>query len=308
MGTQSTWETRRRILLMKFPVLLAALAAANAWDPKKTFLPKNEIEALSCKNGKASPAGGEEVTIESPNYPDNYPNKAKCNWKIKVPANEEVHIWCETLDIALGDFLWVKGMTPKLTMYGYHDNGVGEIIPATSEARTLKIQFRSNKKKNAGGFRCQIAAFAQITGSGSGPTTGSGSRASCLTNDGPAAGSACAFPFNYMGVSHTGCTMIDGDPTPCARLRLTRTTTTSLESAPGDTVMPLALFKDLAQPPDLALAQPLDLAPGQPPDLAQGPPAQPTTDPLAPSRSTTWASSTLVAPRSTGTPRPGARL
>ena len=38
--------------------------------------------------------------------------------------------------------------------------------------------------------------------------------ASCLTNDGPAAGSACVFPFNYMGISHTGCTTIDGDTTP----------------------------------------------------------------------------------------------
>merc|ERR1711881_625572 len=80
----------------------------------------------------------------------------------------------------------------------------------------MGVQFRSNKKKNAGGFRCQIAAFAQITGSGSGSgaVTGTGSGASCITNDGPAAGSACAFPFNYMGVSHFGCTTIDGDPTP----------------------------------------------------------------------------------------------
>merc|ERR1712130_862848 len=67
---------------------------------------------------------------------------------------------------------------------------------------------------NAGGFRCQIAAFAQITGSGSGAVNGTGSGASCITNDGPAAGSACAFPFNFMGVLHSGCTQIDGDPTP----------------------------------------------------------------------------------------------
>merc|ERR1712055_260180 len=61
-----------------------------------------------------------------------------------------------------------------------------------------------------------------VTGSGSGPTTGSGSGSStgsgsgsiCSTNDGPAAGSACAFPFNYMGVLHFGCTTIDGDTTP----------------------------------------------------------------------------------------------
>merc|ERR1719333_199505 len=202
---------------MNFLVLLAAVAAANAWDPKKTFLPKNEIEALSCKNGKANLADGQEVTIESPNFPGNYPNKAKCNWKIKVPANEEMHIWCETFDLLKGDFLRVKGLTPKL--YGSFDAGFGEYIPAASEARTLKVQFRSNKKKNAGGFRCQIAAYAQITGSGSGPTTGSGSGASCLTNDGPAAGSACAFPFNFMGVTHFGCTTIDGDTTPwCSTL------------------------------------------------------------------------------------------
>ena len=46
-------------------------------------------------------------------------------------------------------------MTEKL--YGTYEEGFGEILPATSEARTLKVQFRSNKKKNAGGFRCQVS-------------------------------------------------------------------------------------------------------------------------------------------------------
>ena len=36
--------------------------AANAWSAKKTFLPKNEVEALSCKNGKANLADGQEVS------------------------------------------------------------------------------------------------------------------------------------------------------------------------------------------------------------------------------------------------------
>ena len=49
-----------------------------------------------------------QVTIETPNYPGNYPDKAKCNWKIKVPANEEVHIWCETFDLVRKDFLRVS--------------------------------------------------------------------------------------------------------------------------------------------------------------------------------------------------------
>ena len=48
----------------------------------------------------------------------------------------------------------------------------------------------------------QIAAFAQIAES------------VCSATDGPAAGSACVFPFNYMGVIHYGCTTIDGDTRP----------------------------------------------------------------------------------------------
>merc|ERR1719210_3092785 len=198
---------------MKFLIIIAAFAAANARLSKmKGFVQNNEITALNCENGKGDLADGQEVTIETPNYPENYPDKAKCNWKIKVPANEEVHIWCETFDLVRKDFLRVLGVTSKL--YGSFADGFGEILPASNVKRTLKFQFRSNKKKNAGGFRCQIAAVAPTTGSGSGSTTGSGSGASCLTNDGPAAGSACMFPFNYMGISHTGCTTIDGDTTP----------------------------------------------------------------------------------------------
>merc|ERR1740129_2247786 len=175
---------------MKFIILFAAVAAANAWDTKKTFLARNEVEALNCRNGKANLADGQEVTLETPNYPGNYPDKAKCNWKIKVPANEEVHIWCETFDVLKGDFLRIKKVTDKV--YGNFVDGIGEILPASSEARTLKVQFRSNKKKNAGGFRCQIAAFAEITGSGSGSgaVTGTGSGSTTGSGSGPAAGSA----------------------------------------------------------------------------------------------------------------------
>merc|ERR550539_129925 len=61
---------------------------------------------------------------------------------------------------------------------------------------------------------CPLAEGTGETGSGSGSTTGSGSGSICSTTDGPAAGSACAFPFNFMGVLHFGCTTIDGDTTP----------------------------------------------------------------------------------------------
>merc|ERR1712088_170932 len=148
-------------------ILLAVVAASNAWDAKKTFLERNdEVEALSCKNGIDILADGQEVTIETPNYPGNCPDKAKCNWRIKVPANEEVHIWCETFDLLKGDFLSIKRVKNKI--FGTFEDGYGETIPATKKARWLRLQFRSNRKKNAGGFRCQIAAVAPGTGTGSG--------------------------------------------------------------------------------------------------------------------------------------------
>ena len=43
-------------------ILINLFKAANAWSAKKTFLPKNEVEALSCKNGKANLADGQEVS------------------------------------------------------------------------------------------------------------------------------------------------------------------------------------------------------------------------------------------------------
>merc|ERR1719410_2859894 len=129
---------------MNFLVLLTAcVAAANALNGT----PKNEtIAALSCKNG--------------------------------VPADEEVHVWCETFDLAKGDTLRRKVKGEKLSkLSGTFAEGWGETIPASKKKRTLAFQFRSNKKNTAGGFRCQVAIVAPgsgETGSGSGVATGTG--------------------------------------------------------------------------------------------------------------------------------------
>merc|ERR1712012_298765 len=117
---------------MKFLVLVAVLAAVNAWDADEIFASRNEVAALKCKNGKGNLAGGQEVTIETPNYPKNYPNKAKCNWKIKVPAKEVVHIWCENFDVRKGDFLRVVRESSKI--FGSFAAGFGETLPASTAA------------------------------------------------------------------------------------------------------------------------------------------------------------------------------
>merc|ERR1719491_100145 len=204
---------------MKLLVLLVAATAALEWNPKmlptQMGQPKaNEVQALTCKNGKDTLADGQEVTIETPNFPANYPNKAKCNWNIRVPAGEEVHIWCESFDIKRGDKLWIKGITEHI--YGTFNEGTGDVIPASTKGRTFRVKFRSNRRKTGGGFRCQIAAVPPTTGSGNttGTGTGSGSGASCMTVDGPAAGSSCVSPFNFGGETISGCTTIDGDTKP----------------------------------------------------------------------------------------------
>ena len=47
-----------------------------------------------------------------------------------------------------------KGKPSKV--FGTYAEGWGETIPASNKRRNIAIQFRSNKKKNAGGFRCQV--------------------------------------------------------------------------------------------------------------------------------------------------------
>ena len=44
----------------------------------------------------------------------------------------------------------------KNKIFGTFEDGYGEIVPATKKARWLRLQFRSNRKKSAGGFRCQV--------------------------------------------------------------------------------------------------------------------------------------------------------
>jgi len=212
---------------MKFLVLVAVLAVVKAWDAEEIFASRNEVAALKCKNGKGNLAGGQEVTIETPNYPKNYPNKAKCNWKIKVPARKEVHIWCENFDVRKGDFLRVVRESSKI--FGSFAAGFGETLPASNKARTLKFQFRSNKKKNAGGFRCQIAAVAPNNGTE--PSTGPASTAPPATTAAPEAGcgscctectsqilTQCSSTFSstppFWGTVHAmPNTILDTDPT-----------------------------------------------------------------------------------------------
>merc|ERR1712115_371308 len=63
-----------------------------------------QVPALPCRS-RANLDEDEEVTLESPNYPNLYPNRAKCRWTLMVPAGKEVQVYCESFHIERGDFL-----------------------------------------------------------------------------------------------------------------------------------------------------------------------------------------------------------
>ena len=65
-----------------------------------------QVEPLAC--GKTDRLQhGEFTTIESANYPGPYPNRQNCRWRLEIPANSEVALFCDTFDVKRGDFLQI---------------------------------------------------------------------------------------------------------------------------------------------------------------------------------------------------------
>ena len=69
---------------------------------------ESEIDSLPC--GETDDlVDGQIVMIQSPGYPGRYPNKRKCYWSLRIPAESAVSINCETMDLRKGDFLIIDG-------------------------------------------------------------------------------------------------------------------------------------------------------------------------------------------------------
>ena len=69
---------------------------------------ESEIDSLSCGDTDDL-EDGQIVMIQSPGYPGRYPNKRKCYWSLRIPAESAVSIICETMDLRKGDFLIIDG-------------------------------------------------------------------------------------------------------------------------------------------------------------------------------------------------------
>jgi len=141
-----------------------------------------QVDALPC-NGKDKLQDGEVVSIETPNYPEPYPNKKRCKWSIKIPKESTVYIYCEQFNLEKGDYLRIQ----KTKYSGLSGDNYTSFEPLTNNKRyTLRLQFKSNKKRNNTGFKCYIAAesgngTATTTTTMAPPTTSSGNSSETCT-------------------------------------------------------------------------------------------------------------------------------
>jgi len=123
-----------------------------------------QVPALPC-GSRADVNDDEEVTLESPNYPGPYPNRAECRWTLMVPAGKEVQVYCESFHVERGDILRIGSDH----WYGKAEGGSSLIVPTGGELgdpqQELKVLFKSNSKKRGKGFRCTFDVESENGGS-----------------------------------------------------------------------------------------------------------------------------------------------
>ena len=119
--------------------------------------PKN-VDTLEC--GDTFDFGeGSAVAIETPNYPNNYPDgrDSRCRWSFDVPAGAELSLYCETFDVKRGDKFCIQDYNNWNSGCYYGTLDEPSEFPFTfypsDYENIINMKFRANRRKNAGGFR-----------------------------------------------------------------------------------------------------------------------------------------------------------
>merc|ERR1719384_609153 len=115
-----------------------------------------QVEPLSCGATDVL-RDMEYAVIETENYPGQYPNRHNCRWNLEIPQNAAVYFSCETFDLKKGDTLKITGSNMMFRLYGSISYGFWMQLPVMGN--TLSLQFKSNKKKAGGGFRCYVDVY-----------------------------------------------------------------------------------------------------------------------------------------------------
>merc|ERR1719361_838160 len=100
------------------------------------------------------------ATIESENYPGQYPGRHNCAWNIEIPENAAVYFSCESFDLKKGDTLKIKGNNLLFRLFGSMPYGFWLQLPV--QGNKLSLQFKSNKKKAGNGFRATLTCTTSV--------------------------------------------------------------------------------------------------------------------------------------------------
>ena len=137
----------------------------NMTDP--SVLASKNVDTLACRQ-KFDFSSGSSVAIESPNYPDNYPDgrAGRCNWKLSVPALAELSMFCESFDVKRGDKLCITDINnyDRACYYGYSGEPFEfplNVSPSEWE-NYVYMQFRTNRRRNGKGFRFEISILSRL--------------------------------------------------------------------------------------------------------------------------------------------------
>ena len=121
-------------------------------------LPRDDVETLGCKD-TFDFGEGSAAAIQTPNYPDNYPNgrRGRCRWYFDIPAGAELSLFCETFDVRRGDRFCIEDYNnyEYRCYHGKTDEPIEfpfTFYPSDSE-NFIYMSFRANRRRNAGGFR-----------------------------------------------------------------------------------------------------------------------------------------------------------
>ncbi|XP_076068063.1 signal peptide, CUB and EGF-like domain-containing protein 3 [Oratosquilla oratoria] len=101
--------------------------------------------------------------FESPNYPGNYPNNARCTWVVKPRKGRRVLVVVPSIALShdqCGDYLVMrKSKSPYSRVTFETCTSVTRPVVFASTSRRLWVQFRSDANGTAGGFKIPFVTY-----------------------------------------------------------------------------------------------------------------------------------------------------
>ena len=111
-------------------------------------IPRQTNEVLGC--GSHVIAEGSSYVIQSPNFPNDYPNDADCSYTLTTDSDKDIQLTCDKFNLEYNaecgyDWLEVNGT-----------KHCGTSMPTTYAGSQLNIEFHSDHSVARSGYRCRV--------------------------------------------------------------------------------------------------------------------------------------------------------